>query len=156
MRSSEVCDLKTIDINLTDNLIYIRTSKGKVFKVLAITKRTARLLKRHIIERPSPNAHVFWYKRKGLSVAINRSYIYTKINRFIYSVFPKTYWKAAGLSSGGHLLRHICATEWIEKGGNLIGLKELMGWRSFAQFDRYVHRNPLMVRQRFNEVHGDL
>ena len=134
-------------LNLTERLLYLKNTKGKVTKLVAFSTKTEKLLRQWIIERPSDTEHVFvGIKGKPLQ----RERVYEAINYVFGQAFGHR-WKK---KSGGHMLRHVAATQWIARGGNLEGLRWMMGWRNFKQVERYVHQSPTMIKQMFKEVNG--
>jgi site-specific recombinase XerD len=55
--------------------------------------------------------------------------------------------KAAGLSGGLHSLRHTFATRYLEAGGNVKDLQQLMGHSDLKTTQRYLHADEEQIRK---------
>lgn len=150
LRGKEVLSLERSNINLKEHLIYIRNSKGKVSKLVAFSRKTEKLL-RQWMASTNPNSHPKYVFSTKRGKEMPHSYIYTTISE---NIFWKTFGWKWDKKSGPHMLRHIAATRWVARGGNLEGLRLMMGWKDYTQVRRYVHSSPTMIKEMFYEVNG--
>lgn len=145
MRSAEICSIKKEHIDFRKKLIYIPKDdvKGKYrAKLVPLSEKAKHLLEMYLIQHPTDSDLVFEnvYKRPLI-----RIYVYNAMREIIDLAYPyKGSWTKP---SGGHVARHTFASRWIESGGDYHALKAIMGWKSFAQFDRYVSVSPDFIQK---------
>ena len=147
LRREEVGKVLLTDLNLKDNLLYVRDTKGKVVKLNAFSEKTATLIKQWLATSPDPNNLLVFTTRTGTP------YLGRYVYRMIEMIFIRAFGKKWAKKSGPHLLRHIAATQWVANGGDTTSLQWMMGWKSESQAQRYVHQNPAMIKRKFKEVH---
>lgn len=59
----------------------------------------------------------------------------------------RTALKRAGVNGGPHLLRHTCASWWVQQGGSLMALQRILGHSSIRMTLIYAHLAPDSVEQ---------
>ncbi len=154
LRAKEIVSIKKENIDFEKRLIFIPKDdvKGRYReKLVPISKRTKEMFELYLIKYHSPANHIFfnhWGK------PLNRCYVYMAMKNIIDIAFPyKNSWNK---SCGSHLARHTFATRWIESGGDLHALRAIMGWKSFAQLDRYVNVSPNFISKAALQVENKL
>ena len=147
LRSQEIKSIMLEDLNLRERLLYIKNSKGKVTKLLTFSSKVEGLFKEWLMERPPVDNYIFKGKKNNL---LGRRHVWFAINLIFQEAFCWDWHK----KSGGHILRHIAATQWVANGGNLQGLKWMMGWKGYSQVERYVHQSPAIIKKMFKEANG--
>lgn len=54
-----------------------------------------------------------------------------------------------------HDLRHTFASWWVQKGGDLYALRDILGHSSLAMVERYAHMNTAATHRAFQEIYPD-
>ena len=131
-RASELCDLKMKDIGLDGRRCTVR-GKGNKHRSLFFGRRTTKALWHTLKEEArEPEEPLFLADRgTGAGEPLTRSGLLQLINRL---------GKSAGLQStrcSPHTFRHTFAVEFL-RGGNVFGLKEILGHTTLHMVNRYV------------------
>lgn len=113
LRRTEASELKIKDIDLENNLLYIRKGKGRKRRVIPFTIQVQKDIRNYLEERE---------KNKEESLLnITGERIYTEFNNLL---------KKAGLYKQGftlHCLRHTIATQLLEQGMELEKVRDFLG-----------------------------
>ena len=150
LRSTEVATILLADVDMKERFIYIRRSKNKITKTVPITESTCKLIQRYLASQRQTSLYLFPNRLSRVwSKPVGRGAVYTALKDIYDKAFNVRNWKHR---KGPHLLRHHCATEWVEMEGSLIGLQYLMGWKSLKMCERYVHANKNLMRKHFDLV----
>lgn len=129
MRVSEITNLKNSDINLAENIGYVRQGKGKKDRIFNIPRFLARELKKQIEKQKKEN----------------KEYLFTGPNGKLSSRnLQKIISKAAGKagiekSVHPHTLRHSFATHLLESGVDIRMIQELLGHSDLSTTQIYTH-----------------
>jgi len=128
LRVSEVVALRLEDINRERGIIFIRSGKGRKDRVVPLARLVSALLDRYL-ERHPIKSWIF-PSRKGGHITVRSLQHSMAIAR-----------SHAGFSSQVtmHTLRHSFATHLVERGENLMQVKELLGHSSLATLQQYIH-----------------
>ena len=113
LRRNEAAELKITDIDLENNLLYIKKGKGKKRRVIPFTKQIKKDILRFIESRAKNQDEGF------LNITSERIYI-----EFKYLL------KKAGLNNQGftlHCLRHTIATQLLDQGMELEKVRDFLG-----------------------------
>lgn len=156
MRSAEVADILRKDVSLTERVILIRMSKGKVSRFNYFTEETANTLREYIIQTSlATDEHLFqnYYSEKHLkyrkNLKISRNTVSSSIAYIVDAAFPV---KGEGPEKrGSHILRHYFITQWAKSGVNLLSLAKFVGWTSTSQLMRYTHYTKEDQENYYNE-----
>lgn len=149
LRAKELGIIELKDVNLAENLIYVRKTKGrKVTKLVCFSDYTKRVLKQWIATNPDPWENKFLFKSVQGDTFCSRL-----VYRYIQPVFGSALRENFNKKHGPHMLRHIAATQWVANGGDLEALRIMMGWTSFDMLQKYVHYSPEMIKKKFKEAH---
>jgi integrase/recombinase XerD len=130
LRISEVVNLQPNDIDLNSKRILIRQGKGSKDRIVPLPKG---FLKKYLAILPlgiGPRALQLAFKR----AADKSQLLVTK---------PTAHF---------HSLRHGFATHFLEKGGDIVLLKTLMGHTNIATTDIYNQLNPKVALEAYNEL----
>jgi len=140
LRVSEVSNLRSGNVNLTENKLRVVGGKGGVDRDLIIPFYTAELLKEW--KRVKPKSEWFFTTIKDVK---DRGRFNTKKgNKFKIKniqIMVKKYSKRAGINNkqvSPHTLRHTFATNFIKQGGNVMHLKEILGHASVSTSQIYI------------------
>ena len=154
LRANEICMIQKKNIDMDKHLIYMPKEdvKGKYReKLVPISKHTQDLINIYITKHPN-----------------NSDYLFT--NRFNRCIAPGAVWRATKeiidvaypyknswhKPFGPHCCRHTFASRWIESGGDYHALRAIMGWKSFAEFNRYVSVSPEFISKAASKVERKL
>jgi len=128
LRVSEIAALRLRDIDQEGMTIFIRAGKGRKDRYVPLARSVAVLLDDFLLRHPT-NDWIFPGHKAG----------HIKV-RCIQSGMEKAREKAGILSHPTmHSLRHSYATHLVERGENLMVIKELMGHASLSSLQQYVH-----------------
>lgn len=129
MRRNEASELKTKDIDLENNLLYIKKGKGRKRRVIPFTKQIKKDFKGFIFSTEIKNAEPSTDKQ-FLNITAERIYI-----EFKYLL------KKAGLNNQKftlHCLRHTIATQLLEQGMDLEKVRDFLGHECLATTQIYT------------------
>jgi integrase/recombinase XerD len=128
LRVSEIAKLQLSDIDRERGVIFIKAGKGRKDRVVPLSALVADMLDQYLANHPTkrwifPNSTGGHTHVRSLQIAMAAAR-----NR-------------AGLASDVtmHTLRHSFATHLVERGENLVVVKELMGHSSLSTVQQYVH-----------------
>lgn len=127
LRVSEVKKLKTIDLNLTDRMLFVREGKGGKDRVVPVPIKTAEVLKAY---NRNAGERTYFFQRnsdKGVSVAWYQKMCVLAAER-------------AGLEKRvtPHIIRHSFATHLLQRGMDLRFIQELLGHEEIMTTEVYV------------------
>jgi len=129
LRRQEILNLKVTDVDLKNNRLFIRDSKGKKDRYTLFSKHLHHLFKAHL-EKNTPRLYVFESTKPGIRYSATS----------MASVMKKMA-KSAGIQRkvNLHMLRHSFATHLLEDGKDIRYVQELLGHRSIKTTERYTH-----------------
>jgi len=141
LRVSEVSNLRSRDVILTENKLRIVEGKGGVDRDLVIPFYTVGLLKEW--KKVKPKSKWFFttikdVKRTGKGKRFNTKkggqFKITNIQAMV-----KKYSKRAGIKhTSSHTLRHTFATNFIKQGGNVMHLQKILGHSDISTTQIYI------------------
>ncbi|HHA1766323.1 TPA: tyrosine-type DNA invertase [Enterobacter cloacae subsp. dissolvens] len=140
LRASEVCQLKISDIDLRDNVIYIRRLKNGFSTVHPLASEEIPLLKRWLISRSGwREAHCDWLFLSQKGTQLTRKHVHHLIRR---------YGLVAGISikSHPHMLRHACGYALADSGIDTRLIQDYLGHRNIRHTVIYTASNPNRFR----------
>jgi site-specific recombinase XerD len=129
LRRKEIQNLKLTDIDLKNNRLFIKNSKGQKDRYSLFSKHLHKLLETYI-KQERPKVYLFEGIRPGIQYSATS----------MASVLKRMA-KAAGIQRKVHLhmLRHSFATHLLEDGKDIRYVQELLGHRSIKTTERYTH-----------------
>jgi integrase len=136
MRQGEILNLKWKDLNLKEK--YIKVLKTKNNKVRKIP--LAQTLEEEFLKLPKLSEYV-----------ICNPLTRTKYNN-IHKVFDATVKRAKIEHITFHQLRHSAATRMVEKGIDLVVVKEILGHADLSTTQKYSHPVPRRMLDAINEL----
>ncbi len=134
LRKSEVVSLNLADVHIVEGYILVN-GKGNKQRIVPIGFDTQKHLIKYISQRPFnvPYSSLFLTKK------------YMPISGCVISRLFKTL-QAQKIGDGfftsrlhPHLLRHTFATSYLENGGNIYSLQQILGHTSLDMVKKYVH-----------------
>ena len=140
LRVSEISNLRSGNVNLTENKLRIVDGKGGIDRDLIIPFYTAELLKEWKKVKPKSE----WFFTTIKDVKDRGRFNTKKGSKFKITniqAMVKKYSKRAGINNkkvSPHTLRHTFATNFIKQGGNVMHLKEILGHASVSTSQIYI------------------
>lgn len=143
IRNKELCSLKAHDINLDDNVIRVIGGKFSKDRVVNISKECAKIISEYFGQylQNVDGQYLFttlregkqyngWALRKVVKVVSRRA----KIKKRVYP----------------HLFRHSLACNLLNRGANIMTIKELLGHSKIETTLIYAHSTPQRVQSEYN------
>lgn len=130
MRVSELCRLKTGDLNLERNRVKIRAGKGGKARVIPFPKKINKFLREYLLRREDNNPLLFPNLDKG-----------TGYHPGTIQSLVRRYTRKAGIKRAvtPHTLRHSYVSHLAARGARIRELYQLLGHRSLRETSIYIH-----------------
>ncbi len=144
MRRGELMQLKTTDVDLKGRWIRVMGKGGKE-RQLPLLDFMAALLRRYVKER---NA-----RRPEVPHLIVTDRLRPAYPSMIYRVVRRLSYQVTGKWLSPHQLRHTFATVLLNRGVDIITLKELLGHASLAATQVYTHTSVDQLRRAVQQAH---
>ncbi len=131
LRVSEICNLKITDIDSSRMQILIQLAKGKKDRYVNLSPLLLDILREYIkMYKPRPKKYLFESEQTHTAYP----------SRTIQQIFSNAKNKAGIKKEVGiHSLRHSFATHLLEKGTDIIYIKDLLGHFNIKTTERYLH-----------------
>lgn len=152
LRVGEVCRLRKSDIGWEKQNLIVYNGKGKVDRVVYISKDAQKALRQWLENSDSSSSYCFFSQYKRGEAPISPDMIRSKMKKIV---------EESGLKNKGygpHTLRHTFATTLLNAGLELYILKELMGHKKLNQtlmyaklYDETVRSSYYRAMQRLEE-----
>jgi integrase/recombinase XerD len=135
IRNQELCNLRLNDLDLESELVRVHQGKGGKDRVVPLSSIACRILETYLaairpqLTKHQPSEWLFVSWRGG------------KIDRCNASKIVVQHAKAAGIKKHVtcHIWRHTCATHLLQNHANLRHVQEMLGHKSLATTERYLH-----------------
>lgn len=141
LRMNEVVTLRCSLLKLTEGYCIV-DGKGNKQRVVPLGINTRRMLMRYLARRPAiaDTDYVFLMSNlKPISISTVKQ-LFRKLK------------KKSGISRlRAHLLRHTFATRYLEYGGDMYALQQILGHTSLEMVKRYVHTTHKKIVPKFPE-----
>ncbi len=131
IRRSEITRLDIGDVDLANNRLQIRQSKGGRSRTLPIPSDLEPVLRDHLAERNSAPESPAFVSCRG-----------NRLSRSVLGRLFSKWLKLAGLDGLGlspHSCRHGAATRWLNSGLSIVEVQHLLGHASVDVTGRYCH-----------------
>ena len=145
-RASEIINLKIEDIHLEEKYI-ILTGKGNKQRIVSIMEQTKKLLINYLKENHIENGYLFNINKRKFS-----QYTLTKI--------VNKYSKNINKQISPHTFRHTRAVHLLDKGVNIVYIKELLGHTSInttMEYAKVIEKSKFEAIEKVNpKINNDL
>lgn len=152
LRISELCALKTKDINL-EKMEFVVRWKWRKLRVVFLTDRAKNKIKNYLDARSDKFSHLFIrhnfdsknaIKLSDEEVALSRNFITTTIKKYAEKaqIFKNV---------SAHTLRHSFATTLLKNGADLRAIQELLGHSSINTTQVYTHISSPKLKEIHNK-----
>ncbi len=149
IRKNELMNLTVADVNPDEELLRINGGKGAKDRVAPLTQAAARFLETYIKAiRPKllagRSTDRLFLSLRGLPIARNT-----------LGALVEKYARLARVKKRVtcHLWRHSCATHLLQRKANLRHVQELLGHRSLATTERYLHLTITELKEAHRKHH---
>lgn len=140
LRLHEVVTLTVEHLRVSDGYL-IAVGKGNKERVVPIGYRTRRLLLRYLSRRPAYAKTPFVFLRSDWEPISDDT---------LRMLFRRLKTQSDIPRLRAHLLRHTFATRYLENGGDLYSLQQILGHTSLEMVRRYVHFTPRNLQSTYS------
>lgn len=149
IRKNELMNLTVADVNLDEELLRINGGKGAKDRVVPLTQAAARFLESYIkAVRPKllgkRASDRLFLSLRGLPIA--RNTLGELVTKYARRARIKKHVTC-------HLWRHSCATHLLQRKANLRHVQEMLGHRSLATTERYLHLTITELKEAHRRHH---
>lgn len=144
LRVSELCTLKINDVDLSRKTLTV-FGKGAKTRLVPIGEKSLQTLREYFqtIGRANPNSFLFMTE-KGKQ--IYPRIVYTYVKKYISEVVDLE-------KASPHVLRHSAATHMLDKGADLLAVKEMLGHKNLSTTQIYTHVSTERLKKVYKESH---
>ena len=144
LRVSELCNLKTSDIDLEKNIIRV-FGKGSKIRFVPIGKESKKNLVEYMQAFPINNYSGPLIRNKN-GKKVYEKYIYRIVNKYLSKVTDIK-------KKSPHILRHSSATHMLDNGADLRAVKEILGHENLKTTQIYTHVSIERLKQSYKKSH---
>lgn len=144
-RVSEACDLTVKDLHLDKPASATLTGKGRKTRIVPLTPQAAQILTQHLRALPhdQTGSMPVFANRAGEQLGrAGAAYILARCAYAAHTERPELVPKKVS----PHMLRHSKAMHLLEKGVNLVYIRDILGHASIVTTEVYAKANPEMKR----------
>ncbi|NMC77084.1 MAG: site-specific integrase [Candidatus Methanofastidiosa archaeon] len=142
LRPSELLALKIEDLDIDKRIITVKNTKTYRDRIVPIHKKALTILRKYLASRDDSNPHLFYSKYKK-----------AQLNLQIYQKALREYSEKAKIKRvTPYQIRHTFATQFIENGGDILILKNIMGHSDIKTTEGYVHENANMIKKGYDKA----
>ncbi len=144
LRVSELCSLKINDVDLSRKTLTV-FGKGAKTRLVPIGEKSLQTLREYFqtIGRANSNSFLFMTE-KGKQ--IYPRIVYTYVKKYISEVVDLE-------KASPHVLRHSAATHMLDKGADLLAVKEMLGHKNLSTTQIYTHVSTERLKKVYKESH---
>jgi site-specific recombinase XerD len=144
LRVSEVCGLNISDVDLENKTVKV-FGKGAKARIVPLGEKSAEVLSCYIKNknRSNPNAPLFLTPREK---RIYPEYVYRLVKKYIGKVSDIE-------KKSPHVLRHSAATHMLDRGADLMAVKEILGHKNLSTTQIYTHVSVERLKQTYKKAH---
>lgn len=144
LRVSELCDLNIGDINYSNKTIRV-LGKGSKMRIVPIGAKSIQILKEYLNMRTNISS------TQPLFLTPSGKRIYPK---FVYNTVRKYLSKVTDIiKKSPHVLRHSAATHMLDRGADLLAVKEILGHENLSTTQIYTHVSIDRLKKSYKKAH---
>lgn len=129
LRVSELCNLRYSDFDFSRGIISVH-GKGNKTRYVPLGRKSVDVIKQYISYFPKSNRSEFFFKTK------NDNKLYP---RLVYNYVKEYISKVSDISKKSpHVLRHSAATHMLDRGADLLSVKEILGHENLSTTQIYT------------------
>ena len=143
IRVAELVGLDTADVDRERRTVRV-TGKGNKQRMTLMNKTAVRALNRWLAVRPAAQSDALFVSKSGKRLT-------TRMVQYTFAAFKR----AAGIEryASPHTLRHSFATHLLERGADLVVIKELLGHENLSTTQIYTNVSLEHIRQSYDDAH---
>ncbi len=143
LRVSELCSLKVHDVDPTIFTVKV-LGKGAKYRIIPLGRKSAGVIKSYLNFRKSKTNKNFFIQENGNT--IDRWYVYRLVKKYIKLVSDIE-------KKSPHVLRHSSATEMLNRGADLMAVKEILGHVNLSTTQIYTHVSIEQLKKSYKSAH---
>lgn len=144
LRVSELCGLNIADIDFEENVIRV-LGKGSKERLVPVGSESLKLVKEHLNTRENKHGdRPLFITGKGKR--IYPRYVQRLVKKFIEIVSDIE-------KKSPHVLRHSAATHMLNKGADLMAVKEILGHKNLSTTQIYTHVSIERLKETHKKAH---
>lgn len=144
LRVSELCDLNLNDIDFSNNTVKV-LGKGSKYRIVPLGSKSAEIIKEYFEKRKSiTGSNHFLVTKDGNT--IDRWYVYRVVKKYIGKENDIE-------KKSPHVLRHSSATEMLNKGADLMAVKEILGHQNLSTTQIYTQVSIEQLKKSYKSAH---
>lgn len=145
LRVSELCALNTADIDYSGQSVRV-LGKGNKVRIVPIGKKAIEALKEYLKEKPQVAAAGGPLFLSSTNRRVYPRLIYRIVNKYLkeYSDIGK---------NSPHILRHSAATHMLDRGADLLAVKEILGHQNLSTTQIYTHVSIERLKEVYKKSH---
>lgn len=144
LRVSELCALKVHDVNLA-NLTVKVLGKGSKYRIVPLGEKSAYVIKNYLEQRKEEGKNTNFFLNKDGN-PIDRWYVYRLVKKYLSKVTDIE-------QKSPHILRHSSATEMLNRGADLMAVKEILGHENLSTTQIYTHVSVEQLKKSYKSAH---
>ncbi len=145
LRVSELCSLTLNDIDLHTKSIRV-LGKGSKVRIVPLGDKSASILKDYLKVRVQNGEKELFLSEKGNKIYPRLVQNYVKRILSIKGITEIT-------KKSPHILRHSAATHMLDKGADLMAVKEILGHENLSTTQIYTHVSIERLKQSYKKAH---
>ena len=144
LRVSEVCNLKVSDVDFANSSITV-FGKGSKTRIVPLGSKSLPILKHYYeLAEKKKNSYPFLVNSKGK--ILNPRYVYSVVNHYLGKVTDIE-------KKSPHVLRHSAATHMLDRGADLLAIKEILGHENLSTTQIYTHVSIEQLKKTYKSAH---
>lgn len=149
IRTTELIELATDDVDFTDKLLHIKDSKNNRDRVIPVSERALTWLKKYLTETR------FFFPKTSVSKILFPTYEGNKFQRPAIRIMINHYFKTAGIKKNGsnNLFRHTLATMMLENGADIRYIQAMLGHRNLETTKIYTKVSIAKLKEVHTKTH---
>lgn len=143
LRVSELCLLKVHDVDPNNFTVKV-LGKGSKYRIVPLGNKSAEVITNYNSSNGNRKREFFFTDSNGNP--IDRFYVYRLVKKYIGKVSDIE-------KKSPHVLRHSSATEMLNRGADLMAVKEILGHENLSTTQIYTHVSVEQLKKSYKSAH---
>lgn len=144
LRVSEVCGLNIGDVDLSNKTVKV-LGKGSQMRIVPLGEKSVKVISEYLKTRKKISYG------EPLFVTPRNKRIYPK---YVYRIVNKIIGLVSDIEKKSpHVLRHSAATHMLDRGADLMAVKEILGHKNLSTTQIYTHVSVERLKQTYKKAH---